>query len=76
VVEHEADSLFEPGHCFPSYAGAGFEQVLVRNFVPVVVLPDLHVIEHDPHANQDAHFPSTVLENFNQLKNYDQLYTV
>ena len=53
-------SLPVPAHCFPSYAGAGFEQDRVRVLVPETV-PDVgwQVTEHAPYDPQLAQFPST-----------------
>ena len=62
-------SLPVPAHCFPSYAGAGFEQDRVRVLVPVTV-PDVgwQVTEHAPYDPQLAQFPSTESKLFHCIK--------
>lgn len=62
VIEQASVSVGSPTHCFPSYAGAGFVQVLSRERDPLLLAPvvEKHVTEHAVHCAQSAHCPSTV----------------
>lgn len=60
--EHVTVSAPDPGHCLPSYFGAGFEQERVRVRVPEVdrVPNGVQEAEQPVQEVQEVHTPSTV----------------